>query len=533
MSVVNQLNKIRRATNWSQETLAQQLDVSFATLNSWLNNRSRPRKQALTRIEQLYVEVVGSRQFSGHSTEDSAGLQVFFTTPFAGKSHYQPYIDAIVHHLQHSHSLVSPELHVAYGKSIEQLQQQGLNLNQAHYAYIRQSLASADAIIIEASEEDIRVGHEMTLALLFHKPTLILSQHIDFERYITHDLLWGGTYSTAEQAVDIVDNFLANAVANRPQATMQTFNQTADDLHSASLAKLRRLARQEPGQFGDWSRRSQTAPRAVAAEIQSTLGSLQPQAAWSVFAPVYNEDSPDHIQRGVAKWVDATLQAYKITSNAHLVEAAGGTGALSRQLATLGYNNISMFDSSRPMLAEAFRLCANIPQITLLEADIKTLALREAAAAIVWTDYSANFAMDHGQLRGMLDQLLANLLPGGLLLFDIRTYGGWQIDFYSQPVTTFATERFQRIWLNQQDKDNRQITFDVYIRVRDTDGAWAPWQRETMKEFMWKLDEVRAVIDAMPGCKLVSVHADDFRALRPGDNEPGLAYLVLQKLGSD
>jgi Fic family protein len=54
------LNAILKASNWSQEQLAQKLGVSFATLNSWINERSLPRKKAATRIEQLFLDIVGS-----------------------------------------------------------------------------------------------------------------------------------------------------------------------------------------------------------------------------------------------------------------------------------------------------------------------------------------------------------------------------------------------------------------------------------------------------------------------------------------
>ncbi len=51
---------ILKASNWSQEQLAQKLGVSFATLNSWINERSVPRKKAVARIEQLYLDIVGT-----------------------------------------------------------------------------------------------------------------------------------------------------------------------------------------------------------------------------------------------------------------------------------------------------------------------------------------------------------------------------------------------------------------------------------------------------------------------------------------
>lgn len=60
MKTPDLLNAILKASDWSQEQLAQKLGVSFATLNSWVNERSRPRKKAVVRIEQLFLETVGT-----------------------------------------------------------------------------------------------------------------------------------------------------------------------------------------------------------------------------------------------------------------------------------------------------------------------------------------------------------------------------------------------------------------------------------------------------------------------------------------
>ena len=49
------LKTILKSSGWSQEQLASKLGVSFPTINSWLNNKSVPRKQMQKRIENLYL----------------------------------------------------------------------------------------------------------------------------------------------------------------------------------------------------------------------------------------------------------------------------------------------------------------------------------------------------------------------------------------------------------------------------------------------------------------------------------------------
>lgn len=59
MNYSTRLKAIQKAAGWSQEQLAGELDVSFATLNSWVNERSQPRQKALRKIEKLYLDIVG------------------------------------------------------------------------------------------------------------------------------------------------------------------------------------------------------------------------------------------------------------------------------------------------------------------------------------------------------------------------------------------------------------------------------------------------------------------------------------------
>jgi Fic family protein len=62
MNYHEQLGHILEASGWSQEQLAHQLSVSFATLNSWINKRSRPRAKAIINIDKLYLDIIGASE---------------------------------------------------------------------------------------------------------------------------------------------------------------------------------------------------------------------------------------------------------------------------------------------------------------------------------------------------------------------------------------------------------------------------------------------------------------------------------------
>ncbi len=56
MKISQELQIIKDLSGLTQERLARQIGVSFATLNSWINGRSLPRKRHQNKIDQLYYK---------------------------------------------------------------------------------------------------------------------------------------------------------------------------------------------------------------------------------------------------------------------------------------------------------------------------------------------------------------------------------------------------------------------------------------------------------------------------------------------
>jgi Fic family protein/DNA-binding XRE family transcriptional regulator len=59
MNIKEKLQLIQKISKKTQEMLAAELEVSFPTLNSWINGRSVPRKQAAKRVDELYLQLTG------------------------------------------------------------------------------------------------------------------------------------------------------------------------------------------------------------------------------------------------------------------------------------------------------------------------------------------------------------------------------------------------------------------------------------------------------------------------------------------
>src|SRR3989344_9334173 len=137
-------------------------------------------------------------------------MKIFFTTPFDGKEKYQEYIDEIIRVVEDfGATVVSTEKDDQYKKALshKKLEEFG-NRNRAHYEFIRRGIASSDAVIFEASYENFRVGHEATLASMYRKPVLVLSQIKDYSEYIIHEKFFGKKYKNNNDLGTAVKEFL-------------------------------------------------------------------------------------------------------------------------------------------------------------------------------------------------------------------------------------------------------------------------------------------------------------------------------------
>jgi len=61
MTIVEKLKIIKEISGLTQEKLAKKLKVSFVSFNSWINNRSKPRRGAKENIDSLYFLYTGQK----------------------------------------------------------------------------------------------------------------------------------------------------------------------------------------------------------------------------------------------------------------------------------------------------------------------------------------------------------------------------------------------------------------------------------------------------------------------------------------
>ncbi|MEK7543754.1 MAG: ribokinase [Patescibacteria group bacterium] len=165
-------------------------------------------------------------------------MKIFFTSPYDGKKIYQPYIDRIVKTIESTGAtVVSPEKSRDYFDTFrdENVKKLG-DAHRVHYEFVRQGIANADAVIIEASFEDFRVGHEATLAIIYKKPVLCLSQKKDYGDLIRHEAFQGELY-TEKNLEPLVLKFLkgvSDTIRSKRNSALTTQKKTSSRQTTAS-----------------------------------------------------------------------------------------------------------------------------------------------------------------------------------------------------------------------------------------------------------------------------------------------------------
>ncbi len=59
VSYIIKLERIKEETGWTQTRISQEIGVTFATLNRWLNGHRKPQPNQLRQIERVFKNVVG------------------------------------------------------------------------------------------------------------------------------------------------------------------------------------------------------------------------------------------------------------------------------------------------------------------------------------------------------------------------------------------------------------------------------------------------------------------------------------------
>ena len=143
--------------------------------------------------------------------------------------------------------------------------------------------------------------------------------------------------------------------------------------------------------------------------------------AYAQLSQVYDAFMGRVDYEGWAKDIAETLKDHGVLPGAEILDAACGTGSIAIPLKKGGYR-VTASDISEEMLnIAAARARSAAANIQFIQEDMRCVHLHQNVAAVLATCDAVNYLDGIEEAREFFENAYQNLLPGGVLIFDIST----------------------------------------------------------------------------------------------------------------
>jgi Fic family protein/DNA-binding XRE family transcriptional regulator len=211
MDYPTQLKSILQASGWSQEELARNLNVSFVTLNTWVNGKSEPRKKARQSIQELYFDIVGFDDVDQEKLTQQKRLAISLRATARMIAHDEAVLNKLILHLTyHTNTIEGSTMTLADTEDVLFNDRVLTNRTQIEQAEARNHQAALLWLLDELQKKDFILTEELIKGLHLRLMNGILS---DAGQYRRHSVRIMGTHVTVANYLKVPDlmNKLANA----------------------------------------------------------------------------------------------------------------------------------------------------------------------------------------------------------------------------------------------------------------------------------------------------------------------------------
>ncbi len=238
---------------------------------------------------------------------------------------------------------------------------------------------------------------------------------------------------------------------------------------------------------------------------------------YSAVARVYDRLNAEIDYTAWADFVEACFDRFLPSRPELVLDLACGTGSMTIELASRGYDMIGI-DGSADMLSEAYMRASGLPRLLFLQQDMRAFELYGTVGAITCCLDSLNYLLLPEELSQCFACAHNYLDPDGLFLFDMNTpfkfrqiYGNNAYILEDELVWDAGTEHEERAavfcgWQNEFHPETGICDFDLSIFEELSNGSYRR-SDEHQQERCYELDEILTALKAN-GFELLGVWSD-------------------------
>ena len=197
-------------------------------------------------------------------------------------------------------------------------------------------------------------------------------------------------------------------------------------------------------------------------------------AGYDAIAHVYEKLNSEIDYKKWADFIEAIFDKHLQTRPSLVLDLACGTGTMTRELASRGYDMIGI-DGSADMLAEAFMQKEEGESTLYLNQDMREFELYGTVGAVVCCLDSINYLLDEADVKKTFSLVHNYLDPDGLFIFDVNTPYKFE-NIYSDNAYILEDELEGSAiycgWQNSYDKESGICDFYLSL-FEETDEGYS------------------------------------------------------------
>ncbi len=237
MNYSGQLKSILKASGWSQEDLAHRFGVSFVTLNSWVNNRSKPRDAAREAIQLLYFEILGADSLDVGILKKQKLKAISLKTSVTKISDNQEVLDKLILHLTyHTNTIEGSTMTLADTADVLFRHKVLSNRTQIEQAEARNHQAALLWLLAELKTKKFSINENLAKGLHLRLMNGIMENAGQYRNHSVRIIGTNVTLANYQKIQNLMDDLFKNQpnISNDPIAKLANMHASFEKIHSFS-----------------------------------------------------------------------------------------------------------------------------------------------------------------------------------------------------------------------------------------------------------------------------------------------------------